>query len=465
MQKVFDEVYSLDKRCYDEFGLNEDILMENAAQSISREIHKKFKKGSSVFIASGPGNNGADGITLARILYGDFKVFLYLPFGAKSNMCKIQLERAKKVGVEIINDLKETDIIVDALFGSGLNKSLNNDIIKIINELNKLKAYKIACDIPTGINTNGNPVPIAFCADITISMGAYKTPLFNDNAKDFTGKIKVANLGISKTVYENKTDTYLLEKQDMCLPYRNKKTSNKGDFGHSVMILGEKKGACIIAAKASFAFGCGLCSVYSKKPVKLPDEIMLSRQIPKKTTSIAIGMGLGEKFTLELIENIIEKKDIPLILDADILKNKIILSFLNKRTNIVLSPHPKEFAALLQICGFGEINAKEVQQKRFALSREFTQKYKNIVLLLKGSNTLIAQNGIVYINSLGTNALSKGGSGDVLTGLIASLLAQGYTLLDAALTASLAHSLASKKYKKANYSLTPNDLIEGIKCL
>ena len=464
MQKVFDEVYSLDKRCYNEFGLNEDILMENAAQALSNHIHKKFKKGSSVFIVSGPGNNGADGVTLARILQGDYEVFLYLPLGAKSTMCQLQLDRAKKVGIASITNIKECDITVDAIFGSGLNKPLSEDIVKIVEKLNSLRGYKIACDIPTGIDTKGNPNPIVFKADITISMGAYKTPLFGDNAKDFIGKIKVADLGVSRSVYEGESETFLLEKKDMKLPVREQKKSNKGSFGHSLMILGEKKGACIIAAKSSFAFGAGLCSVYSKKAVKLPEEIMLTKSIPQNTTSIALGMGLGEKYTPELIDEIIAL-DIPLVLDADILKNELILKFLSNRKNLVLTPHPREFSHLLKICGFGEFEAKDVQKERFNLAREFTKKYKDIVLLLKGSNTLISQNERVFINTFGTNALSKGGSGDVLSGLIASLLAQGYTPLDAAVTATLAHSLAAKNFKKANYALTPNDLIEGIKCL
>ena len=464
MQKVFNEVYTLDKRCYDEFGLNEDILMENAAQALSKHIHKKFKKGSSVFIVSGPGNNGADGVTLARILKGDYEVYLYLPLNAKSKMCQLQLQRAKKVGIKPFEEIKSCDVIVDAIFGSGLNKPLSEDITKIVEELNLLKGYKIACDIPTGIDTKGNPNPIAFKADITISMGAYKTLLFNDNAKDFTGKVKIADLGVSRTIYESESDTFLLEKKDMKLPVRKQKNSNKGSFGHSLMILGEKKGACIIAAKASFAFGVGLCSVYSKKAVKLPEEIMLAKSIPLNTTSIALGMGLGDKYSYELIDEIIAS-NIPIVLDADILKNELILKFLSSRKNIVLTPHPREFAHLLKLCGFGEFEAKDIQKDRFKLVREFTKKYKDIILLLKGSNTLISQNEKVFINSFGTNALSKGGSGDVLSGLIASLLAQGYSLLDATVSASLAHSFAAKNYKKANYALTPQDLIEGIKCL
>ncbi len=465
MQKVFDEVYTLDKRCYDEFLLNEDILMENAALGLAKVVRKKFKKGSSLLIVSGPGNNGADGITLARILCKEYEIYLYLPLGAKSEMCKIQLQRAKAVGVKEVMETTKADLVVDALFGSGLNKPLNEEATKVIEKLNTLKAFKIACDIPTGLDTKGNPSPVAFEADITVSMGSYKTPLFNDNAKDFVGKIKVADLGVNREVYESDTETYLLEKSDMRLPLRVKKCSNKGDFGHTLMILGEKKGACIIAAKAAFAFGSGLCSVFSKKPVKLPDEIMLTKCLPNNTTSVCLGMGLGKKYDPKIVEEIINDKKIPLVIDADLFKDELINKIVQQRENLILTPHPREFASLLKLLEIEDIDAKEVQKRRFELARDFTKRYKNVVLLLKGSNTLISQNGKVYINTFGLPTLSKGGSGDVLTGLIGALLSQGYETLDAAVSASLAHSFAAKAYKKANYSLSPNDLIEEIKCL
>ncbi len=465
MHKVFDEVYTLDKRCYDEFLLNEDILMENAALGLAKAIRKRFKRGSSLLIVSGPGNNGADGVTLGRILYKEYDVSLYLPVGAKSNMCKTQLDRAKAIGVKEIAEITKSDIVVDAIFGSGLNKPLSEEIVKVIKRLNALEAFKIACDIPTGLDTKGNPSPIAFEADVTVSMGSYKTTLFSDNAKDFVGKIKVADLGVSREVYEGNTDTFVLEKSDMRLPLRVKKCSNKGDFGHTLMILGEKKGACIIAAKAAFAFGSGLCSIFSKKPVKLPEEIMLAKSVPHNTTSICLGMGLGKKYNIEVINKIINDKNIPLVVDADLFKDELIEEILQKRENLVLTPHPREFASLLKLLKIEDIDVKEVQRRRFELAREFTKRYKDVVLLLKGSNTLISRNGKVYINTFGSPTLSKGGSGDVLTGLIGALLSQEYQTLEAAISASLAHSFAAKAYKKANYSLSPNDLIEEIKCL
>ncbi len=465
MKFVFDEVYSLDQRCYDEFLLNEDILMENAAKAIGDLIYKKIKKGNSVLIVSGPGNNGADGVTLARILHKDYDIHLYLPARAKSKMCKVQLQRAEKIGVKIVKNSKKCDVVVDALFGSGLNRALSDEFTAIIKKMNKLKGYKIACDIPSGIDINGNISQIAFKADVTISMGAYKTPLFNDSAKEFTGDIKVANLGISREIYEKKSDTYLLETDDLKLPLRVNKTSNKGNYGHTVFLCGNKQGASIIASKAAFAFGSGLCTIVADRYIQAPYEIMQSNFLPTNTTSVCMGMGLGKEYDKELVYDIIENKNIPLVVDADLFSDKTVVEILNKRKNIVLTPHPKEFASLLKLLDLEDIDSKDVQKRRFELVRKFTKKYKDIVLLLKGSNTLIAQNEKVYINTYGTNSLSKGGSGDVLSGLIGSLLSQKYELLDATISASLAHSLSAKNYKKANYSLTPDDITEGIKCL
>jgi len=465
MRKVFDEVYTLDKRCYEEFGLSEDILMENAAQALARVIKREVKRGEKVLIVSGAGNNGADGVTLSRILHLDYDVYLFMPMGAKSQMCQLQLQRAKSVGVKIVSKIKKSDVIVDALFGSGLNKPLSDEAVEIIKKLNKKEAYKIACDIPSGIDTKGNPSPIAFKADVTVSMGAYKRALFGDNAKDYVGEIEVADLGVSKEVYEGDSDLFLLEKKDMKLPVRDKKSSNKGDFGHTVFLCGDKPGASVIASSAAFAFGSGLCTLITNKNINLPHDIMSSFSIPKNCTSFCFGMGLGKEYDEETLFEVVENENIPMVLDADIFRDRAIAEILQNRKNMVLTPHPKEFSSLLKMVGLGDFEVDEIQKMRFELVREFTVKFKDIVLLLKGSNTLIAQNGKVYINTFGTNALSKGGSGDVLSGLIGALLSQKYSLLDAAISASLAHAIASREYQKANYSLTPFELIENIKCL
>lgn len=461
MEKVFYEVGTLDRRCYEEFALTEDILMEHASNSIASFIEKEFKEDKSILIVCGMGNNGADGIALARLLHTKFNVKLYIPFGVKSEMAAVQLRRVELLSVQIVEALEQSDIIVDCLFGSGLNKDLNEESQEIINKLNDYDAYKIACDIPSGINSLGQVTTTAFEADITITMGALKVSLFSDISKDFVGEIKVANLGVQRYIYETDTNVHLLDKEDLKLPLRNKKNSHKGTYGHLNVIAGCKAGAGVIAAKAGFGFGAGLVSVVTHLNVDLPYHIMQTHKITDACTAVALGMGLGN-YELKEIKEILNS-DIPMILDADLFYEEIILDALSKE--VVLTPHPKEFCALLKLCDIADIDTLELQENRFKYVEMFTKAYPKVVLLLKGANVIIAQDRNLYINSFGTAVLSKGGSGDVLSGLVGSLLAQGYSCLDAAISASLAHAMASNNYKKNNYSLIPADLVEEIKKL
>lgn len=463
MQKIFDEVQSLDKKACEKFFLSEDILMEHAASSIFRYIKKRFKIKTSVLILCGCGNNGADGLALGRLLHKLYDVKINLVNNPKSQMAILQEKRAKSLNIEFVDSIFEADIIVDCIFGTGLNKKIDKKIIDLVDKVNSFKSFKIACDIPSGIEKDGKIKQIAFKADTTITMGAFKTALFSDIAKDFVGKLKVANLGLPKEDYEDEANIFLLEKSDMELPFRNKKNSHKGSFGHVNVILGEKKGAAIIASNAAFYFGAGLVSLITKEKAKIlnniPNHIMSSEKVSKNCTAIAIGMGLGEykKEELKTILDIKAKK----VIDADLFYNEIILAYLDER--VVLTPHPKEFISLLKLTKIADITIEELQENRFLYVKQFCQKYKEVVLLLKGTNVLISKDEKIFVNTYGSSILSKGGSGDVLSGLIASLLAQGYETLDAAITASLAHTLAANNYKKNNYSFGPQDLIEEIK--
>jgi hydroxyethylthiazole kinase-like uncharacterized protein yjeF len=464
MEKVFDEVNSLDKRCYDEYGLSEDILMEHAANSMAQFISESFDSPASILIACGAGNNGADGIALGRLLHAKFHITLYVPFGSKSPMGELQTLRAKKIGLNIINNFplqtNQYDIVVDALFGTGISRELDEKTITIIEELNKISAYKIACDIPSGINTNGDVEQSAFKAHTTVTMGALKKSLTTDTAKDYVGEVIVADLGVQRELYEGDTNCYLLEESDLKLPLRDKKTTHKGTFGHLGVIVGQKHGAGMLCAEAGFAFGAGLVSVIDHQSLNPPYHIMQSHKLPKNTTAIALGMGLGSYDKKEICE--ILDNDIPKIIDADLFYEKDILKALDKN-NIVLTPHPKEFCALLKLTGLADIKVKKLQKDRFKYVTLFCTRFPNVVLLLKGSNVLISQADDIYINTFGSNKLSFGGSGDVLAGLIGSLLAQGYNPLQAAISGSLAHTLAAKNFNKNNYAMTPWDIIEEVK--
>ncbi len=439
MQNLYSEVTSLDQRAVSKFALSEELMMEHAAASMAHYIREHFPLTSSILIVCGNGNNGADGRVLARQLDGDYRV-----------------------SFQYQNDI-HYDVIVDALFGSGLNRGLDPAICELIDLLNSFNAFKIACDVPSGLFANGTLDPHTFKADLTITMGGLKRSLFSDAAKEYVGEIRVATLGIARSRYEIPSAWRLLDPGDLSLPLRTQRSTHKGSYGHLGVICGEKIGASVIAGSAALRFGTGLVSLISNENVTLPYELMQSHSLPSSTTAIAVGMGLGEEFgddeLAQLLDNVY-----PLVLDADIFYHTLF-STLVMRKQIVLTPHPKEFTHILRVCGIADIDVATLQNDRFTYVERFCATYPNAVLLLKGANVIIGTQERFFINPHGTVALAKGGSGDVLSGLIGALLAQGYEPVNAAIQASLAHTLSAQKFDKNNYALTPYDIIEGITTL
>ncbi len=457
----------MDKRCYDVYGLNEDILMEHATEGMAVYIRKNFPEGSNILIVAGTGNNGADGIALARLLYLRYNVKLMIPFGVKSPMARVQLERVEKLGLTLTEEIDGSEIsyvvIVDALFGAGLNRDLDTQSQSIIAKMNQLSGLKIACDIPSGIGESGKLLPIAFLANVTITMGALKEALYLDMAKDFVGEIFCVDLGVDRLLYEEESDTFVLDREDMSLPTRNRQMTNKGSFGHVALFCGEKEGAAIMSGSAALRFGAGLATLVIHENVSAPHYLMTSTVVPYGVTALAVGMGLGSYFESEFIEKYVLQSDTPLLLDADSFYSQELLSALEKKTrSIVLTPHPKEFASLWKITTGEGVTVSQIQQNRYYFARKFSERYPHVVLLLKGANMFIAYSGKIWINPFGTSRLSKGGSGDVLSGLIVSLLAQGYDSLDATIQASLAFTAAASQYKGASYAMLSTDLIAGL---
>ncbi|MDD5405412.1 MAG: NAD(P)H-hydrate dehydratase [Sulfurovaceae bacterium] len=463
MQKVFHHCGDMDKRCYEKYHLSEEILMEHAALGMDRIIRDRFNVGSSVLIVSGKGNNGADGIALARLLYGDYEVRLYIPLEVKSEMAQLQLVRALAIGIKTVDEMRDADVVVDALLGSGVEGELGSEILELIEQLNALNGYKIACDMPTGISIDGRVLSNAFAADMTVTMGAYKEALFLDEAKDFVGKIVRTDLGLHASLYEDESDMFVLEKSDLSLPLRKKLSTHKGTFGHAAIFCGEKEGASVISGEAALRFGAGLVTLVMQQKYFIPPYIMHSSTLPKNTTAIALGMGLGHDFEESFLDKYVLANSLPLVLDADALHSPKLLSLLKQNgRSIVVTPHPREFVVMWKILTGEEISVLDLQSYRFEYAKRFSYLYPNAVLLLKGANILIAHKGYVYINPLGCSNLSKGGSGDVLSGLIVALLAQGYDALHSAVQGSLALTLASQKYDGANYAMTSMDVVNNL---
>ncbi|GAA8544399.1 NAD(P)H-hydrate dehydratase [Helicobacter pylori] len=464
MLSVYEKVNALDKRAIEELFLSEDILMENAAMALERAVLQNASLGAKVIILCGSGDNGGDGYALARRLAGRFKTLVFEMKLAKSPMCQLQKERAKKVGVAIKAwEEKNEDLECDALIDCVVGSNFKGELEPFLNfeSLSQKARFKIACDIPSGIDSKGRVDKRAFKAHMTISMGAIKSCLLSDRAKDYVGELKVGHLGVFNQIYEIPTDTFLLEKSDLKLPLRDKKNAHKGDYGHAHILLGKHSGAGLLSALSALSFGSGVVSVQaleceitsSNKPL----ELVFCENFPNPLSAFALGMGL-ENFPKDFNKWL---ELAPCVLDAGVFYHKEVLQALEKE--VVLTPHPKEFLSLLKLVGIN-ISMLELLDNKLEIARDFSQKYPKVVLLLKGANTLIAHQGQVFINILGSVALAKAGSGDVLAGLILSLLSQNYTPLDAAINASLAHALASLEFKN-NYALTPLDLIEKIKRL
>jgi len=463
MQPLYKSCYPLDHRCYEEYNLTEDILMEHAAMGMADYIKEHFPKKSSVLIVCGVGNNGADGIVLARLLQGSYDVKLYLPFGVRSVMAEVQLERVQFLDVEFVRDLEEADVIVDAIFGAGLSRPLDERTRRLIVEMEALNGFKIACDVPTGIDVDGNPLPMALFCDVTMTMGALKECLYSDMAKEYVGEVIRVDLGLSHEKYTQgfKSDIALLEELDMQLPIRNRANTHKGTFGHLAVVVGEKEGAGIISGLSALRFGAGLVTMVGEPTTPLPLALMQDIVPPYNATAIAFGMGVLS-FDDEVVEDILESS-LPIVLDAGVFSSEVILEFLEQKDReIVLTPHPKEFVSLWNMTIDSPLNIAILQANRFDKVREFCELFPHVTLLLKGANIIIAQDESLFVNPYGSAKLSKGGSGDVLSGLIGSLLAQGKDGLTSAIQASLALTAAAKAYNGESYALLPTDLIEEI---
>ncbi|MDR3346100.1 MAG: NAD(P)H-hydrate epimerase, partial [Campylobacteraceae bacterium] len=398
MQKIFQKTDVLDKRACKKFLLSDELLMENAARSLSDFIRDRVASGAKVLFLCGGGNNGADGYAAARMLQGSYDVSVVSVYAPKSELAKKQFERARATKLKILKTLpKSFDVCVDCVLGSGQSGELDKNLANLILAANAKNSLKIACDIPTGIHSK-----TPFKADFTLTMGALKSVLFEDIATDFTGEIVVCDLGLERSVFEGETDMFLLERDDLLLPKREKKNSNKGDFGHLVIVSGEHQGAAILSGLSALTVGCGLVSLLTdnKSELCVAPSLMQTSKFPQKATALAVGMGLGDtKIDTAWFEKL------PFVADADMCYDERILQIQNAKC--VLTPHPKEFAALLGVFGFGEFDASGVQAERFELAKRFSLKFQG-VLVLKGANTIVAHEGVLYVCTLGTNALSKG---------------------------------------------------------
>lgn len=434
-------------------GLDEILLMENAglnlAKTVKKEAKKLNKKKVKILFLLGGGNNAADGLVAIRQIK---KCKAYKLGFKESELFKKQEKILLNYGFKFLDkepNFSKFDIIIDCIFGSGLNKSIDKKTSEILEKVNKSKAIKIACDIPT--NLGFKP---CFKADITVCMGVLKEILLEDFAKSFVGEIKISKLGLSHKKFATKNNAFLLEQKDLKL-IKRKKVSNKGDYGY-VCVLGSKS-AGSLAALAALNFGAGLVSLLGKD--SFSPLIMCKQEPDEKAKVFCVGMGLEDLSFLKSELSFTK----PLVLDANCFLSKDIYPHL-KRDDVVLTPHPKEFIRLYKIALGIDISIESLFKDRFFYARELCR-HINCVLVLKGANTIIIQKDTLFVVNLGNESLAKGGSGDVLAGMVSALMAFGFPALKAAKNAVLAHALVAKKYKFNKNSFDAIKLIKGLKCL
>lgn len=491
MKEIYIDSSIAENQAKQRYNFPEFIMMENAAAALENKILSlpDFSSQKQILILCGCGNNGGDGYALARRLYGKCKVSIIKTQDAKSSEAIVQALMAKALGINFLSmayvsqlDFSNYFAIVDAIFGSGFHGTFSLEIENLLIKINKEKAIKIACDIPSGITKEGRAQNNSFKADFTVTMGALKIALFSDQAKELCGKISVAELGISSTVFNTcaQAQAFLIEENDVKLPYRKNPNTHKGSYGHTLVFAGEKSGAAILSATAAMNFGSGLTTLLATgssnlNQFKISPGLMISSEIPQKTTAIVIGNGLGQKEDAKnainyFIEWIKHSKNPNCVIDADLFyysKIKELLQELNslKSANIILTPHPKEFQSLINLLCINDRNdytINEVIENKLALGKEILKIFSNLTLILKGANTIILCQNQTFICDTGSQSLAKGGSGDILAGLCAGLLAQGYSSKDASITAVYSHAKAANKLSPEDFSLTPEKLLDNL---
>lgn len=468
-------------------------LMERAASQLLRWYIRNFDRSRRIVILAGPGNNGGDGLALARLLFVNrFNVHIFniRISGKTSDDWNINYQRIEKettvpvIHIEKENQfpfISEEDVVIDAIFGSGLTRPADGLAASVIRFLNRTQSTVISIDIPSGLfgedNSANNPDNIVR-ADFTLSFQFPKLSfMFAENAK-YAGEWEVLPIGLSNTAIRNTGSPFSYLERDNILPLLKKrnKFDHKGIYGHGILIAGSygKMGAAILGAKAALKTGIGLvtCHIPSSGntilQTAIPEAIVRFDGNEKLISEIqpidnydaaGIGPGIGtEPVTQKAFHNFLLTRNKPLVIDADGLnilsQNEKWLSALPNK--VILTPHVKEFE---RIAGKAENSFARLEKQI-----EFAARY-NCILVLKGAySSIAAPDGKVWFNSTGNPGMATAGSGDVLTGIILSLLAQGYSPENASVAGVYIHGLAGDiaAVKSGYESIIASDIINNI---
>ena len=460
-----EQLYEADKATIQKGSITSADLMERAATLCFQWIHNRLHGNNiPIIVFCGTGNNGGDGLVIARHLkQHGYNVHTYVIncTNERSQDFLTNYDRLKEIGVwpEMITcktelpKLSENDMIIDAIFGLGLSRPPKDVLKETIQHINASNAYVLSVDVPSGLYAEKSveDKEAVVRAFQTLTFQTPKLAFLLAENQEYINSWEIVDIGLdAEYLFEVEVDNHIIGKENALLFYKyRKKFSHKGDFGHSLIIGGSmgKIGAVALAAKAALSVGSGLVTAYIPKcgyqilqtvlpeaMVEIDSEIEIHNfNFKTEATVIGIGVGLGTSVkTAKGFKEFLSTNKIPLVIDADginlLSKNKSLLKLLPE--NSVLTPHPKEFERLVGKC--------KNDYERLNKLKKLATKYK-LVLILKGAYTAIAHQSITYFNTTGNPGLATAGSGDVLTGLITGLIAQGYSSFEASILGVYLH--------------------------
>lgn len=506
------EMKASDKAAIEEYGIGSLVLMERAALQTAKVVMDRYGADIYVGVMAGSGNNGGDGIAIARILQEEgirTEINLIGDSSKLSTEAAVQLETAKKLKIPIHYGVEHTlyDVIVDAIFGIGITRNVEGKYRKAIEAVNASKAKVVAVDIPSGVNTDdGSIMGCAVKADITVTFAYRKLGLMLYPGASCAGEVICAPIGIPGAVTENKRTgivTFTDVKKDLHFPERNP-SGNKGTFGKVLLIAGSRNmgGACFLSALSAYRAGAGMVRIFTASQnresllKKLPEAIvdsyedencndgknldnesaMLTREESDALAlgiewadivAVGPGISMSEK-AKAILERTLNQCEKPMVIDADALnllaQNAELLRLFEygagkSGSDVIFTPHLGEFSRLMK-CPVAKIKTDLIGS-----CKAFSKKY-DVSLVCKDARTLVVRRGkLTYLNSSGNDGMATAGSGDVLTGIIAGLLAQGYSGFEAAVMGTYAHGLAGDIARRntSAYYIMAQDIIKSLK--
>jgi NAD(P)H-hydrate epimerase len=458
--------------------------MENAGRRIAAEIAARFPDFArrTIAVVAGKGNNGGDGLVTARHLRNLGAEPVVLLLASKSELkgdAALNLAAAEKSGVEVVDvstemcwkkqamTLAHASVIVDAVFGTGLQKPAEGLYARAIEDMNKARGFRLAVDIPSGLSSDSfEIVGPAIRADLTVTLAAPKIAHVFPPASELAGELVVADIGIPAFLLEDEKLSLEMIGRESILPYfaKRRRDGHKGTYGHLLVLAGSKgkAGAAVMAGKAALRMGAGLVTIgtadaavpgVARGMMELMTEpladtaegtiaasaVAAAEKLAKGKDAVVLGPGLTtQPSTAEFVRTLIPRLRVPLLVDADGLN--ILAGHLDllraAAGPVVLTPHPGEFGRLTGL------PVPEVLAKRLELAPRFAREH-NVILVLKGFRTIVAApNGRVYVNPTGNPGMATGGSGDVLSGMIGSQLVQSKDALGATLAAVYVHGMS-----------------------